>query len=801
MDPSPPNVTPRRLPFVITPLPDEPFDSWLETYAAGYGASLGEVALALGLFEQGEQTGPAVSVVHGLATELSPRQLQNLEVATGEPEHVYRESTRVVFARHVIRLTKNGRISPSCPGTGLVPRYCPACLADSNGRWRLSWQFPFGFACGRHRTLLIDHCPSCRKPPRERGLILGAVPVPGRCLNAIRGNNPRRCETDLRSADDGQEVSTQILATQRMMLRVVSAGVARFGIYAASPQPALRVFEDIAVLSRAGRRALNEGCAPDWLEHDATVDLWLSAGPTPDRHRLRPASSVDVAVGNHIAHQALLGEERIAGLLKGRVGPHTGLDRFSPVLQHEVTRALGRRRRPTAFLQAEGGGTDADVNSRAAKLPAVLWAVWTAQLAPRRTNSEIAGAALAAATVFTGTRLTHAAAQGLLDPTLSTRQVTHIMRQLGANRPEARTVRAIVQLAQYLDSHATPVDYARRRQLDYTKLLPESQWREICAKAGVKAGSAKRWNLARAELYRQLTGNRVALAPLTGPGDPLTLAALNQFRSSAPLSVLHELDRVAQSFLTDRGITEPVTWMPSLGIAGLVETESAEAPGIEWPPAQPVRSQIDRSDVARDYRSGRSLRSIADGRDAARQTIGRVLAEQDEPIRRGRARISVDADWLRRRYLVDKRTIAEIAAEASISHATVKRRMTDSGIVSRPRGSGSRVDAIRPDRRAGTSKLLTAALTGHGAAQRAQRFVVVARHPTLTSAAKELGVASAVLSSQMKLLSVAVGGQVLRRAERRRPLALTPLGVRLVRELERALRDLENGTAGSQGHP
>lgn len=789
MEPRPHRVTPRRLPFVMAPLPDEPFDSWLEAYAADYGASLGELAVALGLVQTDLLSAAAASVRHRWATELSPQQLLNLEAATGDPQDLYRESTRMVFARHVIRLTKSGRVSPSCPGAGVVPRYCPACLEDSRGRWRLSWQFPFGFACGRHRALLVDHCPTCRRPPRERAPVLGAVPVPGRCLNTLAGNDPRRCETDLQSVPAGPGASMQILETQRAMLRVVSAGVARFGIYASNPQPALRVFEDMALLSRAARQALDDGSAPAWLAQDSTVELWLQAGPTLDRYRLHPASSLDVAVGNLVAHQALLEDGRIAELLRGRVGPHTGLDRFSPALQHEVTCALGRRRRPTAFLQAEGGRTDVDAKKRAAKLPAVLWAEWTAQLTPRRTNIEIAGAALAAATVFTGTRLTHAAAQNLLDPAIATRQVTHIMRQLGANRPEAHTVRTIASLAQYLDSHDTPVDFARRRQLDYRSLLPRSLWEEICDKEGVVSGGLRRWSLARAELYRQLSGNRVALAPSGDSVGTLTIATLNRFRSGVPSGVHHALHHVGRSFLMDQGITEPLTWMPPLEIVGLVTIESQDSSGGDWPAAQPVRSQIDRAGVVRDYQSGRSLRAIAENRGVGRQTIGRVLVEQGEPSRRGRARIAVDGDWLKQRYLVDMRTIVEVAAEASVSHATVKRRMTELGIASRPRGSASRADAIRTDERAGSSKLLIAALTGTGAAQRAQRFIVIARHPTLISAAQELGVTGPILSAQMSLLSAAVGGPLLRRAGRGRPQALTPLGECLVRELTRVLAD------------
>ena len=39
----------RVLPFRVRPLPDEPFDSWLEKMAATYGATMNEMACALGI--------------------------------------------------------------------------------------------------------------------------------------------------------------------------------------------------------------------------------------------------------------------------------------------------------------------------------------------------------------------------------------------------------------------------------------------------------------------------------------------------------------------------------------------------------------------------------------------------------------------------------------------------------------------------------------------------------------------------------------------------------------------------------
>ena len=73
----------RVLPFRVRPLPDEPFDSWLEKMAATYGATMNEMACALGLIEQ--EKGLAVSATAWMAdkwaTTLTEEQAARLPVA------------------------------------------------------------------------------------------------------------------------------------------------------------------------------------------------------------------------------------------------------------------------------------------------------------------------------------------------------------------------------------------------------------------------------------------------------------------------------------------------------------------------------------------------------------------------------------------------------------------------------------------------------------------------------------------------------------------------------------------------
>ena len=795
-------MTLRRLLHVAMPLPDEPLDSWVEFMAHSYGATVGEMGRALGLIDTegvpaaGPQSGRAWS------TALEPQQLLNLEHATGRPGEDFLAMTRTTFAANAIRLTPQGRISASCPSTGVAARYCPECLTDSGGRWRLSWQFPFGFACLRHKRLLVDVCPECGQPPRLIAHPLTLVPEPGNCHNrpvtvapAIRA----RCGAALTASSELAAADSETREAQRMILRVVATGIGEFGIYADARPSTIQVLSDMLLLSRAGRQALVDGERFEWMPASLTEASQITSHRRNGRVDLRPSTAREVALGNTIAFEALQEGERITDLLRGRVSVHTALDHYSPPLRDHVSRALGRMRRPTATLQAVTMSV-VDPAARAAKLPAVLWPEWTSRLAPRRLDAEIAGGALAAAVVFVGTRLTHGSAIKLLDPAAQGRQVSHVMRSLGRNAPEADTIRAIARLAALLDETATPIDFSRRRVIDYSGLLPRDAWHEICRTANVLPGGDRRWQTARAHLYALLSGNRVARAPFAHEASYPSFAELRSFRDGLPEVVSSVLNDWATAFLKARHVDEPVEWMPDLEFAGLAVDVSASGRS-EWPQARPARGVVRPNHAVAAYSAGRSVREIAFEHGVARQTVSRVLDEAGVEPRIGRRRADIDVDWLRQRYIDERHTIPEIAAEVGVTMTTINRHLEAAGIPRRARGSASRATAIRVDPRAGDSPLLRRILVGQDATQRAERFLIVARHDTMTAAAAELGVTLSILANQMRRIGVDAGGPLIQRALRGQPLTLTELGVEVHNELSRAfgLSEAEDPARPAEG--
>ncbi|WP_431805309.1 TniQ family protein [Microbacterium sp. bgisy203] len=780
----------RVLPFRVRPLPDEPFDSWLEASAAATRATIAEMACALGLVEQ--EGGRAVSATSWMAaqwaTELTDDQAARLERSTGIPAEQFQEMTRMRFARHAIRYTRQGRISFRCPVGGMAGRYCPECLADSGGRWRMSWQFPFTFACVRHRRILADKCPVCHRPPRRTGHPLAGIPDPGHCHGPVAGAGTgpiaSRCRGDLTAHPERIAAPDAALHAQRRMMQILSSGVGRFGIYADAPQPAITVLEDIRLLTRAAGVALCDGRTIDMPE----LGTELLAAVPRNGHEWTwagPPTAAGGAIGTTVAIAALEDADRAVRLLNGRLAVSTSYTGQTPQLQRLIAASLGRTRRPTLFLQA-APTSDVDPEAGARKVPAQLWDEWTNALAPRRIHSDVAASALAAAVVFTGTRLTHSAALALLDPTAPIRQVTHVMRELGRPTAETPALAAILNLAAYLDAHETRIDYARRRRLDCAELLPEEEWHRICARLNVRPGSGARHRNARAHLYRAITGNPMRCAPKAWDAAGLSPRTVTTFTKTLPDTVRRELAEVGRAFLLGRGIDEPLSWSPPLVTHTQPAATGSDGVG-DWATARPARGALDTPSRGRElvaqYRDGVTTYELARRTGVSRQTVSRVLADGNSTLRRGRPiTFVIDDDWLRERYEKEGMTLRQIAALVGCSAPTIAHRIQAAGIAMRP-GPHDRT----PHPLAGRSRLLQRALVGRHPIERARRFLIATQHDNVRAAAATIRTTQSSLSAQLASLGADAGGDLFVPAARNRPMRLTPLGARLARKLRRAL--------------
>lgn len=162
-------------------------------------------------------------------------------------------------------------------------RFCPECLADSGGRWPLTWRLGWSFACLIHHRLLADRCPDCGRVQRERPFSRHALPVPGRC-----GIRPSRtgdlamsagCSQDLTKAETlSLPADHPALAAQRLILETIESGDASFGAYGTLPQPTMAVLSDLRAVAGRILADLPADDLQRWVPHDL-VDAHLS----PDR--------------------------------------------------------------------------------------------------------------------------------------------------------------------------------------------------------------------------------------------------------------------------------------------------------------------------------------------------------------------------------------------------------------------------------------------------------------------------------------------------------------------------------------
>jgi hypothetical protein len=292
---------------------------------------------------------------------------------------------------------------------------------------------------------------------------------------------------------------------------------------------------------------------------------------------------------------------------------------------------------------------------------------------------------------------------------------------------------ALTRLADYLLDHPSPIDYTRRRRLDYRNMLPDKDWQEIfattdfgrldCAHTGQRV---RNWMFDRVSM---LPANRSPFAaPMSKPGvrlEPIELLA-------PPIS--DRLDALASRFLRQHRIFgEPVAWTPPLTLVadldlpgpdvealdiaqlhrGILQSPTsthavAKAMGVRplvvrrllerSPLPQPLcrgqkrpkkptrldraRTRLPRAELARLHeREKWSIRAIGKHFDIDSDVVKQLAIELGISIHLNSVQPKpVDAEWLHHEYIVKQRTIKDIALEVGITPRTLLAKASLSGI-------------------------------------------------------------------------------------------------------------------------
>lgn len=396
--------------------------------------------------------------------------------------------------------------------------------------------------------------------------------------------------------------------------------------------------------------------------------------------------------------------------------------------------------------------------------------------------------------------------------------------------PGIRT--ALIRLADHLATTTVPIDYQRRRRLDYSALLPDNVWKQICRDTATPGSRAARIGIARCFVFERISGLPASASPFW-IDDNLFQTRVADFPQYLTTELAHLLDEHARDFFAGQRIDdEPLVWTPPSGLFdgialpgedpdaidigrlhdNFVARErsgvgaAADRLGISLEaarylltvyPAPPVDSG---SRAGRSYRKAKaafpserleelylrqriSLRDIANSIGVSRKVVAELAREYGMPLREPKRPTStvIDRDWLYERYVNQRRALPDIAAEAGMSTANMALWAKKHEIPLRRRGGASHSSTLRAEKAAARApEVIRPALMGVGGWDRLERFAAAARYSTMTIAAEQLGIPQFTLVNQINRIERDLGMKLLLRAERGRSMVLTDDGALVV---------------------
>jgi hypothetical protein len=779
----------RTFPIRRAPVPGEALDSWFEALAHRLNVRVGDLLADFGLGAPTKKGVRDQAVPMDWTIALTDGQAARIADATGVDRRQLHDMTLRRFDGLALRINPtNQQVSRHVLwGRPRGSRFCPDCLAESGGRWLLAWRLGWSFACLTHQRLLADHCPGCERVPRQRPFSRHAVPVPGRCGTCPSRTGdpsiPAGCGQDLARADTLLlPASHPALTAQRLILHTIESGGASFGTYQVMPQPAMSALTDLAAIARRVLADLPRHDLHRWVPRDlADAHLHHHAGNDYDASIrpgfMAPARAESTAAAVTAAFR-LLGQpdvpaagnfmRELIDAIRHEVWQvsTTSITSWgrgvSPVLTGVYLAALGPSLRPsdqlrhrtTSSLPVYPTTEHASITRRARTIPATLWAPWTLRLSPPDgTQHRIMAPVLSSAVLLAGHAMELDEAAASLGSVTDRRTISRLLQLLADDpRWEAIAV-AIMRLAGHLDDNDVPIDYQRRRRLDYRDLLPPGQWLDLCRRTGFPPGQGRRLMMTRCLLFARISGLPVEAAPGLATGNLACFRAETaRFAALRTPELVAALDEYALDFLGRHRVRgEPIAWHPSLNLLidldlpgpdpsavdihrlhALVRPHSssvqraAQALGTtvdavrvaldEHPaPAPPltatqaraagqVRRAASRTLTETELRrryvdQHQSLQDIAEQMGVSRQVVTRLAVDYGIPLRGGpqdyKRRGVVERDWLLDQYVGHGRTLPDLAREMNMSTANMARWAHHYNIPVRLRGGASHDSFLR----------------------------------------------------------------------------------------------------------
>ncbi|MDD4868277.1 MAG: hypothetical protein PHQ28_14530, partial [Mycobacterium sp.] len=359
----------------------------------------------------------------------------------------------------------------------------------------------------------------------------------------------------------------------------------------------------------------------------------------------------------------------------------------------------------------------------------MLWPTWSLPLAIPNCHQWQLRPALSAILLLVNSRLNLDEAAGVIDSPIEGHAVSRVLQLLEKQDQWPSIRAALIRMADYLADNDIPIDYQRRRHADYSMLLPDKVWAQICRDTATPGPRSVRARIARCFLFERLSGQPTSTSPSALDDSAFRTKTADFPRHLTP-ELTQALNEHAQEFLADQGIDdEAVAWHPPNGVLDgldlpgpdpaavdiadlhrvmavdgiklgaaahrlntsldtvrfLLEAHPAPRPDPE--PSAPLPTSYNRAystakaALSRERlvdlyeRERMSLKAIAATVGVSRQVIARLARDYELPLREpGRqARTTIDRDWLYDQYVTKRRALPDIAKEAGTSTANMAR--------------------------------------------------------------------------------------------------------------------------------
>lgn len=578
--------TPVHLAYAPPPLGDEPFPSWMNRIAAVNDLPLIWVLHHVGLAERQHYR----AAPRGYGLHLTEPQVQSVSRATGvAPDRIQSTLLSSWVQRGVA-------IGETPDGTSLLdnPRlfayhnwlythgshYCPQCLTDRQGAWRLEWKLPYVYACTVHKRFLLSRCPQCglrSDQGRIDGTMTPAFPVhvpdPGTCHNPRKNPHGKRyitrCSHNLAKAAPGARCPAWLLDHQETVLQALRSPLGPAG---AGPRD---WWHDLRALTCLVLATLDEETAEAtlgrslptvlrdtwdahtrervarlrWTRQEVRGGLDYRAAPKETVARTPPTDPHLLATATAMSLHALADDSVLAAVLE--VNQPTSLRPIARLRNYRATIGfLNRARRVQLGDQHELAVLGFDrvpQRSRSCftwdpnNLPPLMWDdLYESHIAghldgvpiARRTSRRFCSIALyRAATGCTWSQATERFRDRVVANPRVAYSVLYSIRRTRGQERVSEVLLAVDNLGRHLAKEPRMNTYREdvlRAAIDLSEPLSEQAYMASYSGAGAPTRSRRLWAAVHAWVIR--CSDDPANAPVWGPGRP-TQRALEAYRN------------------------------------------------------------------------------------------------------------------------------------------------------------------------------------------------------------------------------------------------------------------------------